>query len=200
MQSLQRIRYMRAYRVKNRLRINAQMREYHKKYRVENKEKCNAWTRKYYHLHIEKQPLRSKKYRERMKKTNPEKLRERGRLNAKRFRERRPVEHRLRCRLANAFKDYSKFGKLRRAKEYGVDFEKICQYLGAIPKQRGKWHIDHIIPLAMFDLDDPEQVKVAFAPENHQWLSAKANYKKADKNDPILYKEVMSKIAERVGK
>jgi hypothetical protein len=45
-------------------------------------------------------------------------------------------------------------------------------------KSRGPgpgYHIDHIVPLAAFDLTDENQVRLAFAPENHQWLLAKEN-------------------------
>jgi len=38
--------------------------------------------------------------------------------------------------------------------------------------------IDHIRPLCSFDLTDPEQVKIAFSPENHRWLLAEENARK----------------------
>lgn len=45
--------------------------------------------------------------------------------------------------------------------------EKICKRCGD--------EIDHITPIAAFDLDDPAQVREAFAPANHQWLTREAN-------------------------
>lgn len=42
------------------------------------------------------------------------------------------------------------------------------------------YHLDHIKPLAAFNLSDPEQVRAAFAPENHQWLLATDNLHKSD--------------------
>lgn len=53
--------------------------------------------------------------------------------------------------------------------------------LGPRPGSGQEWHIDHIRPLASFDLDDSEQVRQAFAPENHQWLPAKDNLSKGAK-------------------
>lgn len=45
----------------------------------------------------------------------------------------------------------------------------------------GKWHIDHIIPCASFDLTDPEQQKKCFHYSNLQPLWASDNIRKSDK-------------------
>lgn len=41
-----------------------------------------------------------------------------------------------------------------------------------------EWHVDHVKPLAQFDLSDPEQQKLAFHYKNHQPLWALDNLKK----------------------
>lgn len=46
---------------------------------------------------------------------------------------------------------------------------KICKRCGAVR------------PLCSFDFDDSEQVKKAFVPENHQWLTIEENLKKGSK-------------------
>ena len=45
----------------------------------------------------------------------------------------------------------------------------------------GEWHIDHIIPVASFDHDDPEQVAICWHYTNFQPLWAEDNLKKSDK-------------------
>ena len=45
----------------------------------------------------------------------------------------------------------------------------------------GKWHVDHIIPVAKFDLKDPEQQKICFHYTNLQPLWATENLKKGKK-------------------
>jgi len=96
----------------------------------------------------------------------------------------------LRRRLIRAIRDYTKTGKIMKSKEYGIDYKKILEHLikirpmGVSDKDLmdyHKWHIDHIMPLASFDLNNPEQVREAFKPENHQWLPAIENIKKGKK-------------------
>jgi hypothetical protein len=85
---------------------------------------------------------------------------------------------RLRSRVNRAFNEYTKLGKIRTSREYGIDYKAIIEHLGKCPGNRKDYHIDHIIPITAFDLNDVEQVKLAFAPENHQWLKCAENIRK----------------------
>ena len=91
------------------------------------------------------------------------------------------IERRIRDRLASALKAYSRNGKVKTADEYGVNYKAIIEHLGPCPGNRKDYHIDHIKPLCLFDFNDLEQIKLAFAPENHQWLTKEENLRKGDK-------------------
>lgn len=88
---------------------------------------------------------------------------------------------RLRSRVRRAFNEYTLTGKVRTSKDYGIDYDAIIHHLGPCPGNRDDYHIDHIIALSRFDLNDPLQVKEAFAPSNHQWLTIAENIKKGNK-------------------
>lgn len=85
----------------------------------------------------------------------------------------------IRSRFKNALKKYSKNGKIMSCLEYGINFKEIFNKIGVPPNN--SYHLDHIIPLKLFNLDDPVQVKLAFSYINLQWLSAEENMKKSDK-------------------
>ena len=60
--------------------------------------------------------------------------------------------------------------------EYGIDYNKIAEHLiSVLPfdynENPGKYEIDHIKLLSSFDLTNLEEIKKAFAPGNHQWLT-----------------------------
>lgn len=43
------------------------------------------------------------------------------------------------------------------------------------------YHVDHLYPVACFDLSDPDQAAKSNAPENVRWLPAEENQRKADR-------------------
>ena len=125
------------------------MRNYNQDYYGENKEEINSKNYQY--------------KKERMK-------------HDKKFRIKQDIGKRLRA----SFTHYSKTGKKRMtSKQYGVDTEEIAEYLYKhkncpkdLLKNRSKYHIDHIIPLSWFDFNNLQEIEWAFAPENHQCLTA----------------------------
>jgi hypothetical protein len=91
----------------------------------------------------------------------------------------------LRDRVIKAFKNFSITGKIRSSDDYGINYTDIINKLILeLPKDfdQSLYHIDHKEALCSFDLNDPEEIKKAFAPENHQWLLADDNLKKISKD------------------
>lgn len=156
--------------------------EYRKKPEV--REKLILYKRLY-----KKRPEVIKRYNENYRKTDIQrgiKWRNKKRKEDPYFRK----TDNLRRRLIRAMRDYTQTGKIMTSREYGIDYNKI---IGHLMKNRPegisdkdlfdfrKWHIDHVMPLSKFDLNNPEEVKKAFTPENHQWLTAKENIRKGNK-------------------
>jgi len=93
------------------------------------------------------------------------------------------LEQRIRSRVHKALKQ-QKVPKVVSISGYGIRVSDIASYIGPCPGEREEWHIDHIRPLSSFDLSVPEQVREAFRPENHQWLTAGQNMRKHAKYVP----------------
>lgn len=91
------------------------------------------------------------------------------------------LRRRLRFLLNQAFKKYTKTGKIMSSKKYGINYQAIIERLKPFPKDIENYHIDHIIPLSRFDFNNPKHIKIAFAPENHQWLTIQENLEKNNK-------------------
>lgn len=93
------------------------------------------------------------------------------------------IAHTLRVRIKRAFKEYL-MGK--KTKSSGcINYQSIINHLyKSIPLDYGNkiYHIDHILPLCSFDFTNEEEIKKAFAPENHQWLTPEQNYKKIEQD------------------
>ena len=173
-----------------------------KEYREENKEKLSLAYAEWYAKNKESVLKRKKLYREKNRdilnknkniwyakntKHLKEYRRSRRKINAIQERKRNHINQQyrlsnlLRNRLFCAFRDFSKNGKIKSSGKYGIDYKAIFNHIGSKPDTIRIWHIDHIKPLCLFDFNNEEQIKIAFAPENHQWLTAEENLKKGGK-------------------
>ena len=56
------------------------------------------------------------------------------------------------------------------SKKYGINYQAIIEYLKPLPENLSNYHIHHIKPLFTFDFNNLEEIKKAFAPENHKLL------------------------------
>lgn len=128
--------------------------------------------RRFYAKHAEVKRA-ARRERHRLGKDRPE---YRARLRASRKkqnqREQVRIANRIRKRVREVVKGKIK-GSGQTCAELGIDAHAIARHLGARPGPG--WDIDHIIPLAKYDLTRPEHVRKAFAPENHQWLPSVEN-------------------------
>jgi vacuolar-type H+-ATPase subunit H len=184
-------KYQEQYRARNADRLRAKSKDYYTEHKEkiiakgqerysEKKDDILAYCRQRYEDKREEISARTKQYyqnnKDAIKKKN-------GKYTIERYRNDHKfcVKMRLRHRLREAFKRYSRNGKTRISKDYGIDYDAIFRHIGPCPGAIKDYHIDHIRPLCIFDFDDPEQVKLAFAPENHQWLPKEENLAKHSK-------------------
>jgi hypothetical protein len=194
-------KYFHEWHIKNRDKVNAR----HRQRYLENKPKILKRCHNYYEVNKAKilqkhNNPQFKKYQQdsnkqywiehgpeiykqhkKWVKTHGDQVRALQRLSYQRTRKAMRVKRLLRWRLRDAFIKYSTIGKIKKADEYGVDYQAIIDHLGIMPNDGQQYHIDHIVPLSYFNFDDPEQIKAAFAPKNHQWLEAKTNMSKRDR-------------------
>ena len=134
-----------------------------------------AKDREYYNMHKNEKNTRARKW----KSNNRAHLREYKKMLYRKNIQFKIAEL-LRNNLRQALRRYGE-GKTFKSSFYGVDYKEIIEHIGAMPNDGQKYHIDHIRPLASFDLTKIEEIKKAFAPTNHQWLEATENIRKSDK-------------------
>lgn len=88
----------------------------------------------------------------------------------------------LRKRFKEAIKLFIQNGRTYVSSKY-IDYNRCCEHLGCPPNDGETYHIDHIFPLIAFDFSDESEIKMAWLPENLQWLKAQDNLTKSDSFD-----------------
>lgn len=152
---------------------NLKKKEYNKKYHANEEVKVK---RQKYRKEYSKQYYTDPKKREERKIKYQKRLKEDLNFQLGKY---------LRNRLYSAIKGKIKIGSA--VKDLGCTVEELKTHLESLFQPRmswdnyGAWHIDHIKPLASFNLEDPEQVKVACHYSNLQPLWAEDNLKKGDR-------------------
>ncbi len=144
---------------------------YHK-----NHAKSLAYSAKARAENIERARETDKKCKKKLRYEKPEKTKS----YARNYYAKNSVRIRIRNRISKAIRQQRLEKKLTIA-GYGIDIGAIAEFLGPCPGNPSDWHIDHIRPLSSFDLSDLSQIKEAFRPTNHQWLTARENLIKAAK-------------------
>lgn len=170
------------------------------RWKKNNPEKNRAYYKKWREAHREEDSLRQKAWRE----ANPEKAKacskswvernpERSRANQRIYCKRHRRENvnvrlasNLRSRLRQAIRKHIKVGSAVR--DLGISIEEFKAYISALFKPGmtwdnwgGTWHLDHIRPLASFDLTEREQFLKACHYTNMQPLTVLENLRKGAK-------------------
>jgi hypothetical protein len=183
------------YREKHKEEIYKKKKEYYKnpekqklkkKYREEHKEDAKRQWKLYYIKNTEYLKKKAKDY---VKKNIDAVRMRRYKYHMRKYNtdaEYR-IRHLLRSNLRRVFRDYIKQTKQHSSSMYGIDYNAIIEYLKPFPDNIRDYHIDHIIPLIYFNFVNVDgtinekEIKIAFAPENHQWLLKDENLSKGKK-------------------
>ncbi|MDB4498304.1 hypothetical protein N9251_03075 [Gammaproteobacteria bacterium] len=151
---------------------------YDKEYHAANKEKKNRISREHYEANKEAYRQRAKEWRQ-------------DNLANRRQRYKDDPSYRLKFLIAARMRSALGSDKSAGTIELlGCDADYFKRHLesqfttGMHWGQRGLWHLDHIQPLAAFDLTDPVEQRYAFHWSNVQPLWAEDNLRKNDKYDP----------------
>lgn len=187
--------------------------EHRLKFRQENKERLKHNAKEHYKKNKDKAKMRAKRYvyknyqKNKLKKMewnlkNKEKIKEQRKQNIEKNRQRINERYkydsvfrtkaRLRSSLRKAFKNYSKNGKIAKASEYGIDYQRIIEHLGPCPgNEIANWHLDHIFPISAFNFDDNFHVWACFNEDNLQWLEKEYNLLKSDDYNYLEFKKYL---------
>ena len=161
-------RKSREKRIKRALQENAQ-------WKASNKDKISEYNKNYSKQNLEKINCKRSEANKVKRKTDPIFV----------------IKARLRNRVWSMLKNKKKSATTE--KMLGCSYEFFKTYIEQkFPENMGwhnmgEWHIDHIKPLASFDLNNVEEQAIAFYYTNHQPLWAKDNIAKGARIIEVIY-------------
>jgi hypothetical protein len=174
---------------------------YGKIYYKQNKEKIQNYKKEYDLKNKEK--IKSHRYtpeyRKERRKQNIEIERKKGREYVFKRKLNEP-EYKLKSIISHLFYYSIKIKKLTKNKELfkytGISYsDYINHFENNYPiefnrmTEKGKYHIDHIIPVSVYDFTDEEEIKKCWNPHNLRIITEKENLDKKDKLDFDLIKK-----------
>lgn len=162
-----------------------------KQYSQNNKEKLRIYRQEYYRKNkkkrdlyikewVRKNPDKVRGYLKKWEINNKEKINKKQRIwqNKKKKDDKDfALKCKLRYRLKDIFKIYTKTGKIMPSKKYGINYNKIIEHLKPLPNNLKNYHIHHIKPLHTFNFVNPDgstniqAIQEAFKPENHKLVT-----------------------------
>lgn len=173
-----------------------------KLWRMENKDKIKEDMKKWLEQNKEYKKQKDKEYRELNKEKYRESQRKWVRDNYARMKEENGhefIQHKLKANIGRRIREILGQNKSERCHEYvGCSLDELRAHLETTFTEDmtwenyGRWHIDHKIPCAAFDMDDPIEQKACFYYKNLQALWARDNiikkhsYSEEDKRSYLL--------------
>jgi hypothetical protein len=179
--------------------------EYARKWYQKNKEKINKKTNQWRKNNPDKYRKKHREYQKKWKENNPEYLKEwsiknKNNIDIKKYYKQWSAEKRITDLKYNLNRKISRgIYKSLKANKNGRHWEDLVGYSlndlirhlkKTMPENynwndylQGKLHIDHIIPISVFNFDSPEQIdfQMCWALKNLQLLPASENLLKRDK-------------------
>lgn len=163
-----------------------------RKYIQDNKEAIKEYKQKYYESNKEIIKAKSAEYKNNHKQFYKDYMREYIKARKK-----KDIQYYmqvlLRDRVSKALREYTQLGKIKSSDSYGIDYKAIITYLETNDPlwndykiNKHKYHIDHKICIASFDLTNSEDIRKAFAPSNHQILLIKDNLQKVSEDLKVI--------------
>lgn len=208
--------YQKEYYQKNKEKVKVRGKEYYQKNKSKIKEKRKKHNqrpevkkrrREYLRTYNQRQEIkvrRNEYYKKYNQKPEFKKMRKKNKQKPECQKRRREYEReyckipyinikrRLKFCVRSAINRYTKNGKIMNTKLYGINIKAIIKQLKPFPKDLSQYHIDHIKPLCSFNFINGDgttnlrEIKIAFAPKNHQWLTVQENLSKGRREIPIM--------------
>lgn len=161
-----------------------------KQWRANNKDKVKENMKKWLEQNKEHKKQKDKEYRELNKEKYRENQRKWVRENYARMKEENGPEfihHKIKTNIGRRIREILGQNKSERCLDYvGCSLEELKNHLettfldGMTWDNYGEWHIDHKLPCAAFNMDDPFEQKACFYYKNLQALWARDNIAKKD--------------------
>jgi len=162
-----------------------------RKWQSKNREKTREYSRKWRMENLEKAKIKGRKANKKWAMNHPEEIREKGRRDAKR--RRNNPKWKLSTNISTEIRaSLKKYSKANRHWEALVDFtvdqlkahlEKLFKPGMTWENYGTVWHIDHKVPIAVFNFDRPEHIdfRLCWSLKNLQPLEARKNLSKGAK-------------------
>lgn len=152
-------------------------------YRTENADKIKARCKNYYEKNKEAHKARAKRFKD----SNPEWHSTYAKVRRKtdiQFKLQDVIRRRLRTSLGVIKGGITNLLKTKGSTAYEIQIHLESLFKeGMTWNNHGEWHVDHVKPLKLFDLTDPEEVLKATHYSNLQPLWASENLKKGSRYD-----------------